>query len=109
MMGGNLIINSPLKDDRSKLTRHLSEVKLDSADKSMNSNLGGIDLTPANMNLQTENSGSAINFRLDPVKLQQLKSVPGFMPVIINIQPMTDLRGFLGLADNQSSPQAASF
>ena len=41
----------------------------------------------------------------DPAMLEQLRNAPGFVPVIINIQPMTDLRMFLGLADNQSKPQ----
>ncbi len=67
---------------------------------------GGIDLTPANMNLQTQNGGKAIKFHLDPAQLQQLQNAPGFVPVIINIQPMTNFRIFLGLdTDNQSAIQ----
>ena len=66
---------------------------------------GGIDLTPANMNLQTRNAGERINFHMDPAMLQQLQNAPGFVPVIINIQPMTNLRVFLGLADQSNSPQ----
>jgi hypothetical protein len=69
------------------------------------SNLGGIDLTPANMNLQTKvmdsrfrgNDSEGIKFQLDPAMLAQLQNAPGFVPVIINIQPMTDLRQFLGI------------
>jgi len=57
---------------------------------------GGIDLTPANMNVQTLNSGGEIKFHLDPAMLVQLQSAPGFVPVIINIQPMNNLRKFLG-------------
>jgi hypothetical protein len=56
---------------------------------------GGIDLTPANMNLQTKNNGGEITFHLDPAMLQQLQNAPGFVPVIINIQPLNDLRQFL--------------
>ena len=62
---------------------------------------GGIDLTPANMNLQTQNNGNGeIKFKIDPVMLQQLQNAPGFIPVIINIQPMTDIRLFLGVPAN---------
>ncbi|MEI7999271.1 MAG: DnaJ domain-containing protein [Candidatus Omnitrophota bacterium] len=61
---------------------------------------GGIDLTPANLNLQTRNAGEEIKFHLDPAMLAQLQNAPGFEPVIINIQPMVDLKGFLGLQDN---------
>ena len=80
---------------------------------------GGIDLTPANMNLQTKmdsplqlrfakqsgrggndsgrvgDDSSGIKFHIDPAMLQQLQNAPGFVPVIINIQPMNDLRQFL--------------
>ncbi len=58
---------------------------------------GGIDLTPSNMNLQTQNNGGEIEFHLDPAMLAQLQNAPGFVPVIISIQPMTDLKNFLGL------------
>ena len=58
---------------------------------------GGIDLTPANMNLQTKNNGSVIKFHVNPAMLAQLQNVPGFVPVIINIQPLKDLSVFLGL------------
>jgi hypothetical protein len=58
---------------------------------------GGIDLTSANMNLQTRNSGGEIKFHIDPAMLQQLQNVPGFVPVIINIKPMTRLKEFLGI------------
>ena len=58
---------------------------------------GGIDLTQDNLNLQTQNAGEEIKFHLDPTMLAQLQNAPGFVPVIINIQPMTDLRLFLGL------------
>ena len=58
---------------------------------------GGIDLTPANMNLRTQNAGEAIKFRLDPVMLQNLQNATGFVPEILNIQPMTNLKTFLGL------------
>ncbi len=60
---------------------------------------GGIDLTHANMNLQTQNNGGEIKFHIDPAMLQQLQNAPGFTPVIINIQPMKDLKVFLGIGE----------
>jgi len=63
---------------------------------------GGIDLTPANMNLQTQNAGEEIKFHLDPAMLQQLQNAPGFVPVIISIQPMGNLRAFLGLNETNA-------
>ncbi|MEI7998950.1 MAG: hypothetical protein WCH62_05535, partial [Candidatus Omnitrophota bacterium] len=67
---------------------------------------GGIDLTPANMNLQTHNAGVEIKFHMDSAMLQQLQNAPGLIPVIINIQPLNDLRMFLGLGE--SSQQTSS-
>ncbi len=62
-----------------------------------NTNRGGIDLTSANMNLHTQSNGGAINFHLDPAQLQRLKDAPGFVPVIINIQPLNNIKQFLGI------------
>ncbi len=58
---------------------------------------GGIDLTPARMDLVTHNSFGAIKFHLDPVMLQELQNAKGLVPVIINIQPLKSLPEFLGL------------
>ena len=59
---------------------------------------GGIDLD--SIKLQTENSGSEIKFHLDPAMLKQLQNVPGFVPIIINIQPMNNIRQFLGIKEH---------
>ncbi|MBF0571124.1 MAG: hypothetical protein HQL12_04565 [Candidatus Omnitrophica bacterium] len=67
---------------------------------------GGIDLTRDKMNLQVHKERDGIGFSFDPVMLQQLQNVSGFVPVIINIQPMTDLRQFLGLSVQESNPTA---
>jgi len=81
---------------------------------------GGIDLTPANMNLQVKkeiasslgntprnDTSEGINFHLDPSMLQQLQNAAGFVPVVIKIQPMTDLYAFLGISEKAGiSPTA---
>ncbi len=59
------------------------------------------------MKLQTQNAGGGIKFHLDPALLAQLQNAPGFVPVIINIQPMTNLKQFLGLNVQESSPAAS--
>jgi hypothetical protein len=69
---------------------------------------GGIDLTPARMNLQTKtDSRGSIQFYLDPAMLAELQRASGFVPVIISIQPMRSLRLFLGLKESLSYPMAA--
>jgi hypothetical protein len=61
---------------------------------------GGIDLTNAGMNVQTQNNGGEIKFYMDAAMLQRLQNAPGFVPEIISIQPMTNLRSWLGLKDS---------
>ncbi len=68
----------------------------DDQDKAMNAKTGGIDLT-SDKALTIQNNGEAIKFNIDPAMLEQLQNAPGFVPVIISIQPMTDIRMFLGL------------
>jgi len=70
---------------------------------------GGIDLT-SDKALAVQNNGQGIKFHIDPAMLQQLKNAPGFVPVIINIQPMTNIRFFLGLNSvaNDNFPKAAN-
>jgi hypothetical protein len=58
---------------------------------------GGIDLTAHKTPLEIKNSGESIKFHLDPAMLQQLQNAPGFVPVIISVQPLKSLSGFLGL------------
>ncbi len=69
---------------------------------------GGIDFNSNKVNLQVKKEitspsarNDTIQFHLDPAQLAQLQNAPGFVPVIINIQPMTDLKLFLGLVNNQ--------
>jgi len=70
-------------------------------DKAMNTeNNGGIDLTPARLDMQIKTgpgpeSGQGIKFHLDPALLAQLQNAPGLMPVIASIKPVSDLKIFL--------------
>lgn len=77
--------------------------------------VGGIDFNADKLNLETQTSGgdlpagqAGIKFQMDPQQLQELQGVPGFMPVIINIQPMINLRMFLGLKEGAETPLAIS-
>ena len=56
---------------------------------------GGIDFNSDKMDIGIQNSGEGIKFKIDPAMLQQLQNAPGFSPVIINIQPMTNLKSWL--------------
>ncbi len=78
--------------------------------KAMTSGTGGIDLTADKMNVEIASSsrlgGTSRNdtegFNINPAlpgrqagMLTKLQNAPGFVPVITNIEPMTDLRQFL--------------
>ena len=71
-------------------------------DMAMNAvvNNGGIDLTAARMNLQIKNDSSqGIKFHLDAAQLALLQNAPGFVPVIISVEPVKDLKLFLGIVN----------
>jgi len=56
---------------------------------------GGIDLNAGTMDLDVRSNGEGIALRMDPARLKQLQQAPGFVPVIINIAPVADLKAFL--------------
>ena len=69
-------------------------------DDAMKANIaerGGIDLTSDKALLVKNDVGEGIKFHLDPAVIAQLQNTPGFVPVIINIEPLDDLRLFLGI------------
>jgi hypothetical protein len=75
-------------------------------DVAMSSKLskGGIDFNPDKMNLQVRNgTAGGIKFHFDAAMLEELRNAPGFVPVIISIQPLKSLPEFLGLNQSQTS------
>jgi glycosyltransferase involved in cell wall biosynthesis len=60
-------------------------------------NTGGIDLQNVEPEIQSP-SGKGMKFAIDPAMLKELENAPGFVPVIITIEPMNNVREFLGLA-----------
>ncbi|MBF0123351.1 MAG: hypothetical protein HQL21_08125, partial [Candidatus Omnitrophica bacterium] len=58
---------------------------------------GGIDLRTEQMDLKTTGSGEGIEFKIDPAMLERLQDTKGFVPVIMNIEPLKSLPEFLGV------------
>jgi len=58
---------------------------------------GGINLNSDNVNLVMRHDAGEIEFQLRPGMAEQSQAISGFVPVIFNIRPMTDLKMFLGL------------
>ncbi len=69
--------------------------------------LGGIDLNPRNFNLQIKRDGKGVPL---PVEFQDVEhiNVRGFIPVIIKITPVSNLRLLLGMAENKELPKIPS-
>jgi broad specificity phosphatase PhoE/ribosomal protein S18 acetylase RimI-like enzyme len=65
--------------------------------------VGGINLNPANLNLEVRNDGGEIKFDFDPAQVENLK-VDGFIPVILNVQPVKDLPLLLGIKEEEMAP-----
>jgi hypothetical protein len=72
------------------------------ADRAMLNDVGGIDLTLNKLNLEIQKNSGDIHFKFNPAMLARLQNVPGFVPVIINVQPLKDLPAFLGINENKS-------
>ncbi len=52
---------------------------------------GGIDLNSANLDLQIKRDGKGVPLPLQLQDMEKLRSIEGFVPVIINIVPVTSL------------------
>jgi len=89
--------NAKPVDETNLITRLSKQIRKDLAMEG--SPTGGIDLTPAEKVLQSQNAGEGIKFHLDSAQLAQFQNAPGLVPVIIDIQPMRDLRKFLGMQE----------
>ncbi len=63
--------------------------------------VGGIDFNADKMNLEVRNDGGEIKFNFDPAQVESL-NIEGFIPVILNVQPLKDLPLLLGIKEDGS-------
>ena len=85
-----------------------SEVKPTSSPQATNdSTKGGIDLNPANLNLQIKRDGNGVPLAVEFQDIPNI-NVNGFVPVIINITPVTNLPLLLGTNTNLHEQQLSS-
>ncbi len=68
---------------------------------------GGIDLNPALLDLQIKRDANFVPLPLPQQPIQQMH-IEGFIPVIINITPATNLPLLLGLADTEQNADDAA-
>ena len=88
---------------REMSSSHLVEQRASAAMNVVKERRGGIDLTPANLHVQTQNSNGEIKFHLNAALLARLQNASGFVPVVISIKPLNSLRRFLGIRENFSA------
>ena len=95
--------------DIARNSAQISAERIHTIHKRTDARTGGIDLT-SDKALTVQNNGQGIKFHIDPAQLKELENAPGFVPVIINIQPMSNLRLWLGInsAANDNIPQAVN-
>ncbi len=96
-----------------ELLTPVGDAAMKTGDSARLNNTGGIDLT-SDKALEVKmdsrlrgNDVEGIKFNVDPAMLEQLKNAPGFVPVIINIQPMNNLKLFLGIQEKEGEKQAS--
>ncbi|MBF0122140.1 MAG: UPF0489 family protein [Candidatus Omnitrophica bacterium] len=98
------IVTSPNFIDQGKAIEYarilLSKIAAESAMKA-GDKTGGIDLRAQRMDVKTTGTGNAIQFNIDPVKLERFRQASGFVPVIFSIQPLEDLPQFLGVISGE--------
>ncbi len=68
--------------------------------------LGGIDLNPDLLDLQIKRDGRGIPLPLDQQPLENMQ-IDGFLPIIININPVANLPLLLGLLDEDGETNEA--
>jgi len=101
---GRAIIGKPVIKKKTADKAMIQEIRTEQADAAKVAEsrapdkLGGIDLNPALLNLKIKRDGNGIPLPVSQQPMQTLE-IDGFIPVIINIQPITNVPVLLGIAD----------
>ncbi|MBP9854210.1 MAG: isocitrate lyase/phosphoenolpyruvate mutase family protein [Candidatus Omnitrophica bacterium] len=72
-------------------------------------NTGGIDLNPALLDLQIKRDGSGVPLPMIQQPSDLMKNIEGFIPVIINIVPVSNMPLILGFLDENGNPTDTQF
>ena len=80
----------------------MTDLTLDARRKRQDVKNGGIDFNPENLNIDVEQNGEGFVMpAFDPAMLKGINpaTIEGFVPVIINVAPVTNLPLLLGIVD----------
>ena len=71
---------------------------------------GGIDLNPANLKIEINKENGGLNVEFDPKLLEEIRQqgIRGFIPVIINVQPLKSALPLLSQNADASQMQLTS-
>lgn len=75
-----------------------NDFALSSTPRVQSKNLGGINLNPNLIDLQIRRDGEGIPLPVDQQGIKNM-NIDGFLPVIINVQPINNLQWLLGLSE----------
>ena len=78
----------------------ISEEEEGSDNAALATPLGGIDFNPAMLDMQIKRDGKGIPLPINQQSIQDMK-IEGFLPVIINITPVSNFPFLLGIADQE--------
>jgi len=70
-------------------------------------NPGGIDLNP--QAIEMDKSGSGVDFPVPAFDPTQFQNIEGFIPIIINVSPITNIPLLLGLTETAEEPTDLGF
>ena len=74
-------------------------------DRALISDVGGIDMNSANMDLQIKRDGKGVPLPLQFQDMEKLQGIQGFVPVIINIMPVTSMPLLTEIQEKVQPPQ----
>ncbi len=75
------------------------QLALDAAMATTEEDFGGINLDPSLLNLKIKRDANFVPVKMNPIEIENL-NINGFIPVIINITPVTNIPMLLGFAVN---------
>ena len=86
-------------DEREDLSIYFYSVTRQRKDNAMSADVGGIDLN----NIEVDRKGMGTEIQFDPVVLEDMSNITGFVPVIINLTPINSILPLLGFNDESGS------
>ena len=105
---GLILLHSTRKKKKEKETMYptviMPKVTSDTMMMAEDTKYGGIDLNPNQIDFAVEQEGEGVRWQFDPHELENMQ-IEGFLPVIINITPVTNLHLLLGISEKKKEPQ----